>query len=297
MAIVSESNPVVATARARIQGFLDYVEGVFTLRDLYEALGARSTEEKATVRRALSREKQAGSVENNGNYGTWRKIDQSLELLDLSVIGNNTQERLQVELLGLENLISFKAGDLLVIAGLTNTGKTSGGLGFARGYRGKLPVTYLSSEVTGEQIQERARLDGIQLDSLKFLRFAMRYDNYQDVVSENGIYIIDYLAAPGSGDDPHYFAIPHMISKIHGKLNGTGLVLICLQKDPGKKSGEGGHKTLHRANLYLTLDKDNRGRYWVNIQKCKARSSLEGYRLQYEPKRFGLNPISDWMPP
>ncbi|MFC1820540.1 hypothetical protein ACFLZG_05600 [Thermodesulfobacteriota bacterium] len=159
-------------------------------------------------------------------------------------------------------------------------------------------MTYLSSELTREQIQERARIEGIELESLKGLRFAMRYENYQDVISPDEIYIIDYLAAPGSGEDPRYFAIPHMIGRIHGKMNGTGLILICLQKDPGSRAGEGGFKTLHRANLYLTMDQDTRtGNYWINIQKCKAKSSLEGYRLHYEPMAFGIKPVSDWIPP
>ncbi|PKN26580.1 MAG: hypothetical protein CVU64_17585, partial [Deltaproteobacteria bacterium HGW-Deltaproteobacteria-21] len=168
--------------------------------------------------------------------------------------------------------------------------------GFAHEYRGNLPLNYYSSEVTREQVQERAQRDGIPLDSLKGIRFAMRFDNYQDIVSENGIHIIDYLAAPLAGDDPAYFKIPHLIAKIHEKLNGTGLLFILLQKDPGKMSGEGGFKTLHRANLYLTLDKDESGHCWANVQKCKTRSTLEGYRMQYEPRAFGLRPLSEWIP-
>ena len=60
------------------------------------------------------------------------------------------------------------------------------------------------------------------------------------MIEPGAINIIDYLEAPGSGDEPRYFAIPHLLSKIHQKLEGRGLVIVCLQKDPGKKSGEGG---------------------------------------------------------
>ncbi|MBW2065018.1 MAG: hypothetical protein JRJ03_08800 [Deltaproteobacteria bacterium] len=81
-------------------------------------------------------------------------------------------------------------------------------------------------------------------------------------------------------------------------MEGTGLVLIVLQKDPGSRSGEGEFKTLHRANLYLTLDRDAAtGRYWLNIIKSKARSRLEGYRIEYEPLKFSLKPVSNWIPP
>ena len=99
----------------------------------------------------------------------------------------------------------------------------------------------------------------------------MRYENYEDIVEPDEICIVDYLGAPGSGDDPRYFAIPHIIGKIHACMKGTGLLLIVLQKDPGSKSGDGGFKTLHRSNLYLTLDLDEKTkRYWANIQKCKG---------------------------
>ena len=283
--------------RAKIQGFLDYVEGTFRLRDVYEALGATTTEEKAAIRKGLSREK-GGTIESTGSYGIWRKMDRSLALVDLSVIGSDTREGFCAELpLSLGNLFKVYPGDLIVVAGLTNAGKSSFALEFGLKNLGKKQVTYLSSELTREQIQTRAGLDGIKLESLKDLRFAMREGNYQDVVTPDEIYIIDYIQAPGSAEDPRYYAIPQVIAKVHGKMNGTGLLLICLQKDPGSKAGEGGFKTLHRANLYLTLDKDDRGKYWANIQKCKSRSELEGYRLQYELMRFGLEPLSDWIPP
>ena len=125
----------------------------------------------------------------------------------------------------------------------------------------------------------------------------MRSDNFQDVIEPGAINIIDYLAAPSSGDDPAYYKIPHMLGKIHNKMDGSGLVIVCLQKDPGKKSGEGGFKTLHKANLYLTLDQDDQGRYWCNIEKCKVRPDLQGYRIQYKPEPFQLTPLSDWIPP
>ncbi|PKN27056.1 MAG: hypothetical protein CVU64_16625, partial [Deltaproteobacteria bacterium HGW-Deltaproteobacteria-21] len=129
---VYETNPAMATIRARIQGFLDYVEpgGNFPLRALYEALGARTPEEQSAVRQGLSRERKSKSVEPTSKYGEWRRVDLSIEVLDLSVIGSDEQEPLHVKLLGLENLIRFHHGGLIIIAGRTNTGKTASALGF-----------------------------------------------------------------------------------------------------------------------------------------------------------------------
>ena len=70
--------------RAKIEGFFDYVEGTFHLHDVYDALGAKTTDEKAAIRRGLSREKKAGTIETTTKYGVWRKVDKFIEWCDLS---------------------------------------------------------------------------------------------------------------------------------------------------------------------------------------------------------------------
>ncbi|MBL7176540.1 MAG: hypothetical protein ISS66_12015, partial [Desulfobacteraceae bacterium] len=65
-----EHDPKIRTVRAKIQGFLDYVEGTFHVRDVYDALGARTVEEKAAIRKGLSREK-GQTIESGGTYGVW----------------------------------------------------------------------------------------------------------------------------------------------------------------------------------------------------------------------------------
>jgi len=291
-----ETNPEIRTVRAKIRGWLDYVDGTFRLRDAYEALGADSPDKKNAVRQGLHREK-GETVEPTGTYAVWRKINRDIEWCDLSASQEVRMERINVKLpIKLDSMIDLYYGDLLIAAGLTNTGKTSFALEFAMKNR-HLGVNYLSSEVTPQQIHDRAEKDGIKIESLSGIKFALLYDAFQDVVEPGKVNIIDYLQAPGSTEDPRYFAIPHLISKIHEKMKGTGMTLICIQKDKGKRTGDGGPKTLHRSNLYLTLDKDDRGRHWMNIQKCKVRSALEGFRMQYRPRLFSLEPLSDWIPP
>ena len=292
-----EKNPAIASARAKIQGFLDYVEGSFRLFEVYEALLAKTPDEKQNVRRALTRERQAGTIERLAAPGMWRKVDKSISWLDLSKPYTPPAE-FQVKLpLQLESMVKVYQGDLILIAGRTNCGKSSFALELAM-KNPQLNPYYLSSELTPEQIQSRARLAGLPLTMLNGIKFAMRYEAYQDIITPGGTFIIDFLSgAGGTSEDPRYFAVPHMITKIHEKMQGQGLTLVILQKDPGAKSGEGGFKTMHRANLYLTLDKDERGRYWANIQKCKSKSQIEGYRMEYEPKKFGVLPLSDWIPP
>ena len=175
-----EKNPEIRTIRAKIQTFLEYVDGTFNLRDIYEALGAKSTEDKAAIRKGLSREK-GETVESTGSYGGWRKIDRALEWIDLSAIGDDAQKALDLILpLGMGNLMDIYPGDLIIVAGRTNCGKSSFALELAFKNRTLMPVNYLSSEVTGVQVLERIKIYGLEKKYLQGINFAMRYENYQD---------------------------------------------------------------------------------------------------------------------
>ena len=292
-----EHNPAIRTIRAKIQCFLDYVDGTFRLQELYEDLGAKTPEEKRAIRVGLSREK-GRTVESTGSYGTWRKIDSAIKWFDLSDLAQNRLDRLEIEMsLNLHRIVDFLDGDMIGIEGVKGHGKT--GFVLESGLRSQKyrQVNYISSELTLAGIQNRADESDTSLSSLKGIRYAYRRENFQDVIEPGAFNIIDWLGAPGLGDEPRYYSIPHLLSKIHDRMDGRGLTIVCLQKDPGKKVGDGGYKIRHKMNLALTLDRDAQGRYWANIQECKVKPELVGYRIQYEPKPFELIPKSDWIPP
>jgi len=294
-----EKDPAIRTVRALIQCFLgDHVEGMFRLTQVYEALNAKDAAEKTAVRKGISRERQAGNIVSTGTYGVWRKVESDVEWYGMGDEVSDLPPPLNIMLpLGLESMVKLYPGDLVCFAGLTSSGKSSASLEIALKNNSGLALNYLSSELTLAAIQQRAELVDIMLSSLKHVRFAMRYDHFEDVIEPGAINFVDYLQPSGDGDEPKYYSIPHMIMKIHKKLNGSGLVILNIQKDPGKESGEGGFKTMHKANLYITMDKaENSSKFWMNNKKCKVRPSLEGYRMQYKPEPFGLKSCSDWIP-
>ncbi len=295
-----ESDPAIRSVRAKIQCFLDdHVEGQFRLTQVYEALNAKNPEEKSAVRQGISRERKAGSIVSTGTYGVWRKVESDVDWCNLGDEAPDLPHPLDIVLpLGLGSMVKLYPGDLVCFAGLTSSGKSSAALEIALKNNGGLTLNYFSCELTLAAVHQRAELVDIMLSSLKHVRFAMRYDHFEDVIEPGALNFVDYLQPSGDGDEPKYYSIPHMMMKIHKKLNGSGLVILNIQKDPGKESGEGGFKTMHKANLYITLDRDKNGtRFWMNILKCKVKPSLEGYRMQYKPEPFGLKSYSDWMPP
>ncbi len=284
------------TTRSKLQMWLESVDGTFHLRDAYEAMGAGSAEAKTRVRQALHREK-GQSIESGGRYGTYRRIDRGVEWADLSVEDEGGPKSLDLHIgLGIGHLVRLFPGDEFVVAGETGGGKTGFAFDFALNNKDKFPVNYFSSEVNKEGMQDKAKKDRIELSRLKGFKFGMRYDHYEDVIVPGEINIIDYVKPPDIEGKPGFFAIAHLLQKIHRSLNGEGIALVCIQKDNNTRFGEGGSKTAHAANLYLTLHENKTGQWWAQIEKCKVRPELKGYGLRYEPRPAHLEAKTDWLP-
>jgi energy-coupling factor transporter ATP-binding protein EcfA2 len=291
--ILYERDPAQAKLRARLQGLFDWVDDGIHITEIYKTLGADTPEKMLAIRRSLSREKAAGNIDTTNQRGVWRRVDRTIEFCDLSLRSEKSIKELDAKLpLQMESLVTVFRGDLIVVAGRTNSGKSSFALELAM-LNKHLHPRYCSCELTIEQVQDRALKDGKSLEDLSGIQFAMKHGDYQDVMEEGCLNIVDFLSAPNG----EYYLIPPLITKIHERMNGTGLLLVCLQKDKGRRSGEGGEKTLHRSNLYLTMDRQENGQHWLNVEKCKVSGSLEGYRIKYKPGKFGLESLSDWIPP
>ena len=300
MAKVVEIFPDIRTVRAKIQTFLDYVEGTFLTRDVYEHLEAETKQQKSNIRTALARESQSGTIEGMGKYGYWRKVDDHVSWEDISQLDGDLPKGLNINLpLGLSPEMPIYPGDLIVVAGVKSCGKSAFVLETAIKNQDK-EIFYFSSELTVQAIQKRANDEEpkVDLGYLSHIKFTRRYDNFHDVIQPSEINIIDYLSPPVKGDDSQYFSMPAKLEQIHNKLDGQGIAIVCLQKDPGKTSGDGGPKTRHKANIYLTLDQSKTTNiHWLNIQICKVRPMLEGFKRQYGPNPFSLTSRSDLLPP
>lgn len=98
-------------------------------------------------------------------------------------------------------------------------------------------------------------------------------------------------------DGPAYYSIPGILEKIYDKLSG-GVAFVAIQKNPGNPDGDGGHKTRHKANAYVTLDQSRSTNiHWLNIQISKVKPDSEGAMRQYAPNPFSLRARSDWLSP
>lgn len=223
-------------------------DGFFSLRAIYDELGAISTKDKGAVRTALEHYKKEEIIEpwENRGYGWYRKKAGTLIGIDWKKADGNP---LDIELpLGLGEMVNLYSGDIIVIAGESNAGKTGMCLNIAEMNMHDWECIYLSSELGGSKLRKRISLFETPEEYWEMPTYA-RHDNYHEALFPNAINIIDYLMVTND-----FWMVGEKIKEIHLTLKKIGgIAVIALQKDPNKQFGRGGDTTRELASLYITL--------------------------------------------
>lgn len=153
---------------------------------------------------------------------------------------------------GFDGCIEIPQRGVVVIAGLTNTGKSS----FMRNLLWmnmlKIHCTYFSSETSKEDFADYASrmtwANAFDDNHKPVFDLIDRHKDFQDVIRPNDLNLIDWLAM---GDK--FYALGELIEKIKHPLD-HGAVVIAIQKDANKELGMGGQWGEHLASLYITMD-------------------------------------------
>jgi hypothetical protein len=153
---------------------------------------------------------------------------------------------------GFDGHLIIPQRSLIVIAGVTNTGKTTFALNFLWMNMDLYDCTLMGSEYEPSQFKRRAAnmtfREPINEKGLAKFELIERHDNWKDVIRPDHINIIDWI---NLGDK--FFELGKILEGIKQKLN-KGIALVCIQKDPRKDYGMGGMWGAHLASLYLTMD-------------------------------------------
>ena len=223
-------------------------DGFFSLRAIYDELGTITTKDKGAIRTALEFYKKEDIIEpwKNRGYGWYRKKEGTLIGIDWKKADENP---LDIELpLGLGEMVNLYSGDIFIIAGESNTGKTGMCLRIAEMNMHDWECPYFSSELGGAKIKKRISLFETPEEYWEMPTYA-RHDNYHEALFPNAINIIDFLMIT---DD--FWKVGTKIKEIHLALKETGgIAVIAIQKDPNKQFGRGGDATRELASLYITL--------------------------------------------
>jgi hypothetical protein len=152
--------------------------------------------------------------------------------------------------LGIERKTRIFPKSIIILAGVTGTGKTTYLLDFIQQNMNGHRIIYFNSEMSPQamnfKLREFNRLGTFPLSAWKFE--ARQWKGSPDVVDPDAVNIIDYLQAGVNA-----YEIQQPISQILEKLN-RGVALIAIQKKPGAAYGTGGVYSAMDASLVLSLE-------------------------------------------
>jgi hypothetical protein len=277
-----------------IKDWLESQEGHFRVTDYHNQSQLVTKQEKHAANVAMVRLVEQGVLERYGEKsGTYRKKQIDLEIIDWK---NAADDEYEIRWpLNLQELVKLYPGNIAVIAGASNTGKTSFMLELIRLNQFKKKITYFNSEMAASEL--RLRLiqfaDVCPISKWDF-RAVERSNNFADVIDPDGMNVIDFLEVYDE-----FWKIGAWIRDIHQKLK-TGIAVIAIQKKASTKSttndfGRGGELTLEKPRLYLSMD---RGMVKIIKGKIWRKQDINPNGLTRQFKLVGgwkFLPQSEWL--
>ncbi len=235
-------------------------DGYFMLTEAEKSLQLLTREEKKHLYVIVNRLKKEGLIEKHGQKsGTYRLLETAIEEIDIL---SQDEEEIDIQWpFGIESLVKTNAKNIVVVAGVPDSGKTAFLLNVIEKNMHKYDIHYFVSEMGKGEIKTRLSKFKRPIDSWKFHCYE-RSSNFADVIRPNDINIIDFLEIY----QEHYL-IGQWIKDIYDKLD-QGIAIIAIQKKPGASAGVGGNTTKEKARLYVTMDNHRleigKGKNWAN---------------------------------
>ena len=245
-----------------IREWLSITWGNISITNCIEALQTITFEERAKVTVILHRLVKEGLIEKvPDKYGWFRRVDNACEEMDFINTPTHTVDiAFPFEI---EKKVELMPGNVVVIAGEVNAGKTAFLLNVVKENMNQFDIHYFSSEMGSSELRKRLSKFDIPLDVWNF-KAKERSDNFADVIvgGEGRINIIDYLEIY-----KEFYLVSGYINEIYKKLNGA-VAIIALQKNPGSDTGLGGFRSLEKPRLYLSMDRNKlkivKAKNWMN---------------------------------
>ncbi len=153
---------------------------------------------------------------------------------------------------GFDGRVKISPGDIIVIAGVSNMGKTTFCLNFLWENMDTYPCTLMGNEYTPGKFKRRVARMGwrnplTETGTAKF-ELIERREGWKDIIRPDNINIIDWINL-----SDNFYQMGKIIEDIQAKLH-NGIAVISIQKDEHKTRGLGGGFSEHLASLYLSID-------------------------------------------
>lgn len=271
--------------------WVELTEGNFSLTQCSQELTLTNKNQKQALYMACKRLCEDGIIEK---YGDKRGVYRRVEKIEYEDWLNADYDSIQLSLpFGMCEYVEIFPGDLIVIAGVKNAGKTAFALNFIKLNMKRWDSYYHSSELVKQTFKLRISKDEdftLQDWSKVKMTSGLSMSNAKDRVVKDALNVFDYI----EGDDGEFYKIPAAMARIHRAL-GDGIGVVCLQKPSTRDFARGGEGTKDKAALYLTIDKEYP--YHVcRINECKTFKEKvgnpTGYIVRYKVKG-GINLYSE----
>lgn len=248
----------------------------FTQKDICAYFDWREPDTRKQVSKKLYNETKLlePKLEKRGN--AFRLIDTAIEELDWMGADPNNVINLKMPYgisdstrFGFEDNVLLSPKSIVVISGVSNEGKTAFCLNLLVLNMDRMNTIYFTNEMSAIGFKRRMIPfeewnDIYNGNGTPKFRVVTRYDNYQDVINPDGLNIIDYLDANEQGE---YYKIAPYIKGMHRKLR-SGIIVVALQKPPGRPDAFGGSNIRGVSSLYLAIDKGKlevvKAKDWIN---------------------------------
>jgi hypothetical protein len=261
-----------------VEALVETYTGLFSTSQIYSDLQIKESSDKRIARDKLWNLVKKGIIEPNGKRsGHFRKINK--ELIRMEYARKTEGENIIIPL-GIHELVNLYPGNIAVIAGSKDAGKTAFLMNLAVMNTDQYKVHYFNSECGPEEMT--SRVDNFEdIRGEKFFKNINIYErdkDFHDVIvpGKGNLNIIDFLEKHND-----FYTIGEDIKKIHDALKGA-ICFIGLQKQSGKDVGRGGEFTLEKARLYLVMDK---GKVLIKVAK---NWKVEGKNPRGMVKHFSL---------
>lgn len=248
----------------RVRDWVNATSGDFHATECVRDLGAATERDKQTIRRVLQRLESDNFIVRCGKKnGCYRLIEKDAPLIDFINVNLNDPYPMKWPF-GIETVVDLYPGNVVVVAGEANAGKTALLLNVVRRNMHQHKIEYFSSEMGPEEFHLRlAKFDDLKMSDWRFSP-RQRSTKFADVIVPDSLNIIDYLEITKD-----FYEVGGEIKDIFDRL-GKGIAIIALQKKKGSDIGRGGDFTLEKPRLYMSMQpgelKIVKGKNWANPQ-------------------------------
>ncbi len=274
-----ENLPSERNISEEVREWVNDTNGVFQLRELFSTLRADKRGER-NIRNCIKRLTDQRVLERvTGKNGFYRRVVN--ELVPIKYKEATSVAGFDLSFPGgfpFRDMFVLYPGNIVVVAGSPNAGKTALCLNLMVLNQHKYPVKYFSNEIYGAELRARLeQFEGRNVNKMTFEAFELN-SNFHDQISQNTLNIVDYWQP---GEEGAFYQIAEDLDKVHKKLNGTGLAVVCVQKKKGQELGRGAEFSSERPRLYLSMD-------FQRIKLVKVKSPVAGKNPHNREYKFTL---------